>query len=35
MLIDTSEDGDAHRRRLSGQLDAVRALCKTVECRSS
>src|SRR6185436_2638125 len=32
-MIDTS-DGDAtHRRRLSAHLDAMLALCETVECR--
>jgi ATP-dependent DNA helicase RecQ len=34
-LIDTSEGGDAHRRRLSAHLDAMLALCETVECRRS
>ncbi|MGH3390135.1 MAG: DNA helicase RecQ [Actinomadura sp.] len=32
-LIDTSEGNDAHRRRLSAHLDAMLALCETVECR--
>ncbi|MFP3967166.1 DNA helicase RecQ [Actinomadura fulvescens] len=32
-LIDTSEGDDAHRRRLSMHLDAMLALCETVECR--
>ena len=32
-LIDTSEGDDAHRRRLAGHLDAMLALCETVECR--
>jgi ATP-dependent DNA helicase RecQ len=32
-LIDASEGGEAHRRRLSGHLDAMLALCETVECR--
>ncbi|MGH3803073.1 MAG: DNA helicase RecQ, partial [Pseudonocardiaceae bacterium] len=32
-LIDTSEGGDAHRRRLATHLDAMLALCETVECR--
>ncbi|MDQ3760124.1 MAG: DNA helicase RecQ [Actinomycetota bacterium] len=32
-LIDTSEGDDAHRRRLSTHLDAMLALCETVECR--
>ena len=32
-LIDTSESGEAHRRRLSRHLDAMLALCETVECR--
>ncbi|WP_119731599.1 DNA helicase RecQ [Thermomonospora amylolytica] len=32
-LIDTSEGDDAHRRRLSIHLDAMLALCETVECR--
>ena len=34
-LIDTSEGGEAHRRRLSARLDAMLALCETVECRRS
>jgi ATP-dependent DNA helicase RecQ len=34
-LIDTSEGGEAHRRRLSAHLDAMLALCETVECRRS
>jgi ATP-dependent DNA helicase RecQ len=32
-LIDTSEGGEAHRRRLSRHLDAMLALCETIECR--
>ena len=32
-MIDTSEGDDAHRRRLSMHLDAMLALCETVECR--
>src|SRR5690554_512951 len=32
-MIDTSEDDAAHRRRLSMHLDAMLALCETVECR--
>jgi len=32
-LIDTSEGSEAHRRRLSGHLDAMLALCETVQCR--
>jgi ATP-dependent DNA helicase RecQ len=32
-LIDTSEGDDAHRRRLGTHLDAMLALCETVECR--
>ncbi len=32
-LIDTSEGDDAHRRRLATHLDAMLALCETVECR--
>jgi ATP-dependent DNA helicase RecQ len=32
-LIDTSEGSDAHRRRLATHLDAMLALCETVECR--
>jgi ATP-dependent DNA helicase RecQ len=32
-LIDTSEGNDAHRRRLATHLDAMLALCETVECR--
>ena len=34
-LIDTSEGSEAHRRRLSARLDAMLALCETVECRRS
>jgi ATP-dependent DNA helicase RecQ len=34
-LIDTSEGGEAHRRRLSARLDAMLALCETIECRRS
>ena len=32
-LIDSSEGDAAHRRRLSAHLDAMLALCETVECR--
>jgi ATP-dependent DNA helicase RecQ len=32
-LIDASDGDLAHRRRLSAQLDAMLALCETVECR--
>ncbi|MGH3901394.1 MAG: DNA helicase RecQ, partial [Pseudonocardiaceae bacterium] len=32
-LIDTSEGDNAHRRRLGTHLDAMLALCETVECR--
>jgi ATP-dependent DNA helicase RecQ len=32
-LIDTTEGGEAHRRRLSRHLDAMLALCETVQCR--
>ncbi len=32
-LIDASEGDLAHRRRLSAHLDAMLALCETVECR--
>jgi ATP-dependent DNA helicase RecQ len=32
-LIATSEGDDAHRRRLGTHLDAMLALCETVECR--
>jgi ATP-dependent DNA helicase RecQ len=32
-MIDTSEGDDTHRRRLSAHLDAMLALCETVECR--
>ncbi|WP_213455409.1 DNA helicase RecQ [Rhizomonospora bruguierae] len=32
-LIDTSEGDAAHRRSLAGHLDAMLALCETVECR--
>jgi ATP-dependent DNA helicase RecQ len=32
-MIDTSEGDDAHRRRLAGHLDAMLALCETVDCR--
>jgi len=34
-LIDASEGDEAHRRRLSTHLDAMLALCETVECRRS
>jgi ATP-dependent DNA helicase RecQ len=32
-MIDTSEGDDAHRRRLGAHLNAMLALCETVECR--
>jgi ATP-dependent DNA helicase RecQ len=32
-MIETSEGDDVHRRRLAGHLDAMLALCETVECR--
>ncbi|WP_116212267.1 DNA helicase RecQ [Streptomyces olivoreticuli] len=32
-MIDGSEGDDAHRRRLGAHLDAMLALCETVECR--
>jgi ATP-dependent DNA helicase RecQ len=32
-LIDTSEGDGAHRRRLAAHLDAMLALCETVQCR--
>ncbi|MGH3796485.1 MAG: DNA helicase RecQ [Pseudonocardiaceae bacterium] len=32
-MIDTSDGDDAHRRRLATHLDAMLALCETVECR--
>ncbi|MCV2392692.1 DNA helicase RecQ [Actinotalea sp. M2MS4P-6] len=32
-LIDSSEGDAAHRRRLSAHLDAMLALCETVDCR--
>ncbi|HKR51107.1 MAG TPA: DNA helicase RecQ [Pseudonocardiaceae bacterium] len=32
-MIDTSEGDSAHRRRLGTHLDAMLALCETVECR--
>lgn len=32
-LIDTSDGDAAHRRKLSSHLDAMLALCETVECR--
>ncbi|MDK1472604.1 DNA helicase RecQ [Streptomyces sp. 549] len=32
-MIDGSEGDDAHRRKLAGHLDAMLALCETVECR--
>ncbi|WFB07813.1 DNA helicase RecQ [Streptomyces sp. LX-29] len=32
-MIDTSEGDEAHRRRLASHLDAMLALCETVECR--
>ncbi|MEU3448072.1 DNA helicase RecQ [Streptomyces thermolilacinus] len=32
-MIDTSEGDEEHRRRLAAHLDAMLALCETVECR--
>ena len=32
-MIDSSESDDAHRRRMAAHLDAMLALCETVECR--
>jgi ATP-dependent DNA helicase RecQ len=32
-MIETSEGDQAHRRRLGSHLDAMLALCETVECR--
>jgi ATP-dependent DNA helicase RecQ len=32
-LIDTSEGDLAHRRRMASHLDAMLALCETIECR--
>ena len=32
-LIDASEGDDAHRRRQAAHLDAMLALCETIECR--
>ncbi|MDI5967354.1 DNA helicase RecQ [Streptantibioticus silvisoli] len=32
-MIDTSEGDEAHRRRLAAHLDAMLALCETVDCR--
>ncbi|MBB4894669.1 ATP-dependent DNA helicase RecQ [Streptomyces olivoverticillatus] len=32
-MIDGSEGDDAHRRRLASHLEAMLALCETVECR--
>ncbi|WP_242440800.1 DNA helicase RecQ [Streptomyces sp. CB02923] len=32
-MIDGSDGDDAHRRRLTAHLDAMLALCETVECR--
>jgi ATP-dependent DNA helicase RecQ len=34
-MIDDSDGDLAHRRRMSGQLDAMLALCETAECRRS
>jgi ATP-dependent DNA helicase RecQ len=34
-MIETSDGDAAHRRRLSSHLDAMLALCETVECRRS
>ena len=32
-MIDSSDGDDAHRRRMAAHLDAMLALCETVECR--
>jgi ATP-dependent DNA helicase RecQ len=32
-LIDTSDGDEAHRRRQAGHLDAMLALCESIECR--
>jgi ATP-dependent DNA helicase RecQ len=32
-MIDSSEGDDAHRRRMATHLDAMLALCETIECR--
>jgi len=32
-IIDSSEGDDSHRRRLAARLDAMLALCETIECR--
>lgn len=32
-MLDNGEGDDAHRRRLAAHLDAMLALCETVECR--
>jgi ATP-dependent DNA helicase RecQ len=32
-MIDTSEGDDGHRRRLATHLDAMLALCETIQCR--
>src|SRR5699024_3068114 len=32
-LIDSSDGDEAHRRKLAGHLDAMLALCETVDCR--
>ncbi|GAB3289277.1 DNA helicase RecQ [Parasphingorhabdus pacifica] len=32
-MIDTSDGDDAHRRRLGAHLDAMLALCETIQCR--
>ncbi|TQL02988.1 ATP-dependent DNA helicase RecQ [Cellulomonas sp. SLBN-39] len=32
-MIDTSEGDDAHKRRLTQHLDAMLALCETIDCR--
>jgi ATP-dependent DNA helicase RecQ len=32
-MLETSEGDDAHRRRLGVHLDAMLALCETIECR--
>ena len=34
-MIDTSDGDSAHKRRLSTHLDAMLALCETIECRRS
>jgi ATP-dependent DNA helicase RecQ len=34
-MIDAAEGGEAHRRRQSARLDAMLALCETIQCRRS